>query len=89
MTREMEQRSARKLCVHLPKLLVETYSMIQQAFGEGAASCTTTYTWWKRLKDERELLDGDEGHCGRPATAVHDENVAKARVSPFELSQKS
>ncbi len=64
------------------KLFTETYSMIQRAFVEEAASHTTTYTWWKWFKD-RESLDDDE-QCGRPATAVHDEKVVKVHVLLIE-----
>ncbi len=52
---------------------------IQQAFGEEAASHMTTYTWWKWFYDGRESLHDDKWR-GRPATTVHDENVAKVRV---------
>ncbi len=68
MTRKMEKRREIKFCVCIQKLFIEMYSVIQQAFGEEAASCTATYTCWKRFKDERESLDDDEW-CGSPATA--------------------
>ncbi len=45
---------------HLQKSIVEMCFMIQQAFGEEAASRTTTCTWWDRFKDGIELLDDDE-----------------------------
>jgi len=41
-----------------------------------------TYTRWKRFKDGRESLGDDER---RPPTAVHDENVAKARCCSDNL----
>lgn len=53
--------------------------MVQEAFGDKAPSRTTTYTWWKRFNEGRESLEDDK-RSGRPATAVHDENVAKVRV---------
>jgi len=56
------------------KYFVEIYYIIQQVLGDEAASCITTYIWWKRFKDDQESLDEDK-QCGRPSTVVHDENV--------------
>jgi len=41
----MEQRIAIKFCVRLQKSFVETYSMIQQIFGDDIAFRSTTYKW--------------------------------------------
>jgi len=79
----MEQRSAIKFRVRLQKSFTETYSMIQQVFGNEAMSRITTYTWWKRFRNGRESLGNDE-RSGRPSTAVHDENVSKVRTILLE-----
>lgn len=75
----MEQRSAIKFCVRLGKSFADTHAMIRHGFGDEALSRTTVFTWWKRFKEGRETLEDDE-RCGRPATAVHNENVTKVRT---------
>jgi hypothetical protein len=62
-----EQRVCIKFCQELGKTAIETYEMLQQAFGETALSQSKTYEWYSRCKNGRTSID-DDPHTGRPST---------------------
>src|SRR5215475_1605402 len=73
-----EQRICVKFCVKVGKSIIETFEMLEIAFGEEAMCRTQTYEWWKRFKEGRTSVDTDP-RSGRPSTSKTDDNVAKVR----------
>jgi hypothetical protein len=75
-----EQRVCIKFCQKLGKAAIETYEMLQQAFGETALSRSKTFKWYSRFKNGRTSIDDDQ-YAGRPSTARTIETVDRVRVN--------
>jgi hypothetical protein len=56
----MEQRAAIKFCFKLGKSASKTYELLQSAYGSDSLSRSTTFEWFKRFREGRELLEDDE-----------------------------
>ena len=60
----LEERYAIKFCFKLGKNAIETYGMLQTAFRPSCMNRTSVFEWYKRFKEGRESVRGDE-RCGR------------------------
>ena len=69
---KLELRANIKFCFKLGKSFIETFEMIQKAYGEHAYGRTTVYDWYKRFKDGRTSIEDDD-RCGRPSTSTNKE----------------
>ena len=55
-----EQRFCIKLCFKLGKTAAEIPKMLKEEFGDNSLGQIQTYEWFKRLKNGRMSVDGDE-----------------------------
>ena len=53
-----------KLCFKLGKKAIETYGMLQTAFGASCINWASVFEWHKRFKEGTECVRDDE-RCGR------------------------
>ena len=60
----LEERYAIKFCFKLGKNAIETYGMLQTAFGASCMNRTSVFEWHKRFKEGRKSVRDDE-RCGR------------------------
>ena len=61
----LEERYAIKFCFKLGKNdAIETYGMLQTAFGASCMNRASVFEWHKRIKEGRESVKDDE-RCGR------------------------
>ena len=60
----LEERYAIKLYFKLGKNAIETYGMLQTAFGPFCMNRASVFEWHKRFKEGREFVRDDE-RCGR------------------------
>ena len=60
-----EQRFARKYCFKADLSATETLVLVQNAYGNEALNRSNVFRWYSRLRDRRELVEGDESG-GRP-----------------------
>ena len=74
----MEERYAIKLCVKLGKNAIETYGMLQTAYGPSCMDRSLVFEWQKRFKEGREPVRDDE-KCGRSREVRTPELVAQIR----------
>ena len=56
----LEERYAIKFCFKLGKNATETYGIPQTAFGASCMNPASLFEWYKRLKEGRESVRGDE-----------------------------
>jgi len=78
MEEKVQQRVCIDFCFHLGKTGVETYEMLQAAFGESCVSRSKTFEWYSRLKSGCRSLE-DDPRPGRPYTSHTEETVACVR----------
>ncbi|XP_011858770.1 PREDICTED: putative uncharacterized protein FLJ37770 [Vollenhovia emeryi] len=78
MEKTVEQRYAIKFCVKLNKTPLETFEMLQQAFGDDCLSRSQSNRWHKMFKEGREEV-ADEARQGRPSTSRNDDSVTRVR----------
>jgi hypothetical protein len=64
----MEQRASIKFCFKAGKSAIETFQLINQAYGDNTFSPTPGFEWYARFRDGRENIEDDESSV-RP-TAV-------------------
>lgn len=77
---DLEQRAKIKMYVELGKSAVETYKMIEKAYGKDECmSRTQVSSWYKRFKDGRTDIN-DNPKSGRPSIAINDELINKVRT---------
>ena len=69
-----EQRFAVKFCVKLGKSTMETFAMLNMAFGDVAMKRATCFTWHKRFKNGPLSVEDDE-RSGRPSTSTDDPHI--------------
>ena len=60
----LEERYAIKFCFKLEKTAMETYGMLQTAYGPSCMNRSSVFQWHKRFKEGRESMRDDE-RCGR------------------------
>ena len=60
----LEERYVIKLCFKPGKNAIETYGMLQTAFGASCMNRESVFEWHKRFKVDRESVRDDE-RCGR------------------------
>ena len=60
----LEERYAIKFCFKLGKNTIDTYGMLQTAFGPSCMNRASVFEWHKRFKESRESVRDDES-CGR------------------------
>ena len=76
----LEERYAVKLCFKLGKNdAIETYGMLQTAFGASCMNRASVFEWHKRFKEGRESVRDDE-RCGR-SKEVNTPELIGQRVS--------
>jgi hypothetical protein len=74
----MEQRVNIKCCVKLGKTPIETYEILQTAYGDEALSHSSVFEWFKRFKDGREdLQDNSRSRC--PSSSRNADIIANVR----------
>jgi len=76
MDQRKEQRVCIKFCVNLGKSAMETFTMIQQAFGDQSLSHAQVFQWHAWFKTSHTSVDDDE-HTGRPTSCTTPETVAQ------------
>ena len=60
----LEERCTIKFCFKLGKNAIETYRMLQTAFGAPCMNRASVFEWHRRFKEGRESVRDDE-RCGR------------------------
>ena len=60
----LEERYAIKFCFKLGKIAIETYGLLQTAFGASCMNRASVFEWHKRFKESKESGRNDE-RCGR------------------------
>ena len=74
-----EQRICIKFCFKIGKTKMETYQLLQQAYGEDAMGHTQVFDWFLWFKEGRTSVESDP--CsGRPSTSRNKEMIAKVRT---------
>ena len=74
-----KQRICIKFCFKIRKTTMETYQLLQQAYGEDAMGRTQVFDWFRRFKDGRTSVESDP-RSGRPSTLINKEMIAKVRT---------
>ena len=71
----LEERNAIKFYFKLGKKAIETYGMLQNAFGPSFTNRASVFEWHKRFKEGRESARDDE-RCGRSKEVNKPELIA-------------
>jgi len=79
MSESTEQRICIKFCFKIGKTAMETYQLLQQAYGEDAVGRTQVFYWFRRFKRVEPPLKATP-HSGRPSTSRNEEMIAKVRT---------
>ena len=74
MSEIVEQKSAIKFCLRNEISIVETFRMLQNAFGGLTMSQKNVYNWYKDFKEGRERVD-DLERPGRRSTSTDEQHV--------------
>ena len=59
---------------------METYKLLQQAYGEDAMGHTQVFDWFHRFKEGRTSIESYL-RSGRPSTSRNEEMIAKVRTT--------
>jgi len=73
-----EQRVCVKFCFKLGKTFMETFQLLQQAYGEDCLSRTQCYKWYQRFKSGRTSIE-DDPKSGRPSSSTGNDHIEKVR----------
>jgi len=73
-----EQRVCMKFCLKLGKAFMETFQMLQQAYGEDCLSRTQCYEWYQCFKSGRASIEEDL-KPGWPSSSTGDDHIEKVR----------
>ena len=76
MCESTEQRICIKFCFKIGKTAMETYQLLQQAYGEDAMGRTQMFDWFCRFKEGITSVESDP-RSGRPSTSRNEETIAK------------
>jgi len=79
MCESTEQRNCIKFCFKIGKTAMETWQLLQLAYGEDAMGHTQVSDWLRRFKEGRTSVESDP-HSGRPSTSRNKEMIAKVRT---------
>jgi len=71
-----EQRICIKFSFKFGKTYMETFQMLQQAYGEDCLSCTQCHEWYQPFKLGRTSIK-DDPKSGPPSTSMDDDHVEK------------
>jgi len=74
-----EQCICIKFCFKIGKTTMETYQLLQQAYGQDAMGHTQVFDWFRRFKDRRTSVESDP-RLGWPSTLRNEEMIAKVRT---------
>ena len=74
MSEFVEQRSGIKFCLRNGNTVVETFRMLQKAFGDLSMSQKNVYKWYKDFKEGRERVN-DLERPGRLTTLTDKQHV--------------
>jgi histone-lysine N-methyltransferase SETMAR len=72
------QRVCVKFCFIWGKTFMETFQMLQQAYGEDCFSRAQCYEWYQRFKLGRTSIE-DDPKSGRPSSSTGDDHIEKVR----------
>jgi len=79
MCESTEQRICIKFCFKIRKTTMETYQLLQQAYGEDAMGRTQVFDWFCQFKEGRTSAESDP--CsGQPSTSRNEKMIAKVRT---------
>ena len=76
MCESTKQRICIKFCFKIGKTRMETYELLQQAYGENAMGRIQVFDWFHRFKEGRTSIES-EPRLGRPSTSRNEEMIAK------------
>ena len=79
MCESTEQRICIKFCFKIGKTTMETYQLLQQAYGEDAMGRAQVFDWFCRFKEGRASVESDS-RSERPSTLRNEGMVAKVRT---------
>jgi len=79
MYESTEQRICIKFCFNIGKTAMETYQLLQQAYGEDAMGRTQVFDWFRRFEESRTSVENDP-RSGRPSTSRNEEMTTKVRT---------
>ena len=79
MYESTEQRICIKFCFNIGKTAMETYQLLQQAYGEDAMGGTQVFDWFRQFKERRTSVEINL-HSGQPSTSRNEEMIAKVRT---------
>jgi len=79
MCESTEQRICIKFSFKIGKPVMETYQLLQHAYGEDAMDRTQAFDWFRRFKEGRTSVESDP-RSGRPSTSRNEEMIAKVRT---------
>jgi len=79
MCESTEQRICIKFCVKIGNSAMETYQLLQQAYGEDAMGRTQVFDWFRRFKEGRTSVESDP-RSERLSTSRNEEMIAKVRT---------
>jgi len=71
-----EQRVCDKFCFHFGKTFIETFQMLQQAYGQECLSHTQCHEWYQRFKTGRTSVK-DDPKFGQPSMSMDDNHIEK------------
>jgi len=75
-----EQRVCIKFPVSLGKMVIETFEMLKQPFGDSCMGRSRTFEWFVRFKNGRTSTANDD-RSGRPSTATTPSKVEQVRAA--------
>jgi len=79
MCERTKQRICIKFCFKIGKTAVETYQLLQQAYGEDGMGRTQVFDWFRRCKEDRTSVESDP-RSGRTSKSRNEEMIAKVRT---------
>ena len=66
----------RQILFQIGENFIETFQMLQQAYGEDCVSRTQCHEWYQRFKSGRTSVE-DDPKFGRPSTSMDEDHVEK------------
>jgi len=72
----MKDLEEQHVCIKLGKTFLETFQILQQAYGEDCLSHTQCHKWYQRFRSGRTFIK-DDPKSGWPFTSMDDDHVEK------------